>query len=196
MDQKERDKILIDKIAGGDDTAFEEFVICHQGRIINLIYKYTRSREDAEELAQDVFVSVWEAAGSFRGRSSVSTWLYRIAVNASINHVRKRRIRAESLDKPVNLQGGRVYRQVAGPVSMQPDSMLEQKTDKIIIEKAMEKLAPNQKMAFMLSKYENHSYAEIAEIMKLSVSSVESLLFRAKQNLKIYLVDHRQRGEI
>jgi len=176
--------LFLEKIAEKDESAFEEFVRIYQNRVLNLIYSYVRSRQDAEELAQDVFVKIWNQARSFKGRSKVSTWVFRIAVNLTINYLKRKKIPLTSLDKPLSEEGRIMLEQVSGPKNLQSDFLLEQKALQSIIETAMENLPPAQKTAFILSKYEKHSYKEIAEIMNLSISAVESLLFRAKQNLR------------
>ena len=188
----EFDKVLVRRMSGGDELAFEEFVNRYQDKILNLIYRYTHSRSDAEELVQDVFLKVWHTASSFRAESKVFTWIYRIAVNLSINHLKKKKNVVESLDKPMVLYTGEVRKQVSAPDNLQPDYILEQKEAKLLIENVIQKLPPNQKIAFILSKYEDHSYNEIAEIMKISLPTVKSLLFRAKQNLEKALLPFKQ----
>lgn len=189
----ETDRMLITKISEGNETAFEEFVLCHQKKILNLIYRYTHSMPDAEELMQDVFVRVWNSARSFRGKSEVFTWLYRIAVNLAINHLKKKRFPAKSLDIPVNLQDGEVQQQVPAPENQQPDCIFEEKAVKSIIENVVAQLPSTQKMAFVLSRYENNSYAEISATMKTSVSSVKSLLFRANHNIRKQLLPIKEK---
>lgn len=181
---QETDEILIKKIAGGDETALEELVLRHQNKILNLIYRHVNSSSDAEELAQDVFARVWSRAKSFKGNSKLSTWLYRIAVNLSINHLKKRKIDRE------------IKKDVTAPADSQPDSIMVKNRQTLLIKNAVESLPPAQKTVLILSKYENHSYAEISEIMDLSIPAVESLLFRAKQNLKEFLLPFREKGEL
>ena len=184
MTQDDNEKLLIERIASQEETAFEELVGIYKKRVINFIYRFVYSIEDAQDLAQDVFVKIWNAASSFKGRSKVSTWIYAISANLAINHKRKKRLVTTSLDSVTITEHGAITREVASPSNQQPDSILEEKTMKSDILRSIDKLAPNQKTALILSHYENRSYKEIAEIMKTSVSSIESLLFRAKQNLK------------
>ena len=180
----ETDETLIKKIAGKDEKAFEELVFRYQNKVLSLIYRYVNSLPDAEELAQDVFVRVWNQAGSFKGRSKLSTWLYRIAVNLSINHLKKRKIDRE------------IKKDIAAASDSQPDFIMVKDKQTLLIKNAIDSLPPAQKTTFILSKYENHSYAEISEIMNLSIPAVESLLFRAKQNLKKFLLPFREKGEL
>ena len=193
LKENELDKTLINEISKKNEYAFERFVERYQKKTINLIYGYTHSMPDAEELAQDVFVKVWQKAGSFKSNSKVFTWVYRIAINLAINRFNKKRIPMRSLDAPLILDDGEVKQQVSAPQSQQPDFILEQKEIKTLITNFIEKLPPNQKMAFILLRYEARSYAEIAEIMEMSIPTVKSLLFRANQNLSKNLLPYKQK---
>lgn len=185
------DRILIDRISVHDEFAFEEFIKRYQRRIFKLIYRYTRSVQDTEELAQDVFVKVWESAESFKGKSRVFTWVYRIAVNIAINHVKRKLSYAKYIKIPILLENDQAMSRMSAPYGRQPDSLLEEKALKSLVKDAMQKLPATQRMAFILSKYENYSYAEISEIMDTSVPTVRSLLYRAKISLRKYLLPFR-----
>ncbi|OIN97392.1 hypothetical protein AUJ66_03550 [Candidatus Desantisbacteria bacterium CG1_02_38_46] len=193
---QETDEILIKKIATGDEIAFEEMVLRYQNKVLNLIYRHINSSSEAEEIAQDVFVKVWSQAKSFKGNSKLSTWLYRIAINLSINHLRKKKLKTVSLDKGIFLPDGKIKKDIAAPIDLQPDFAMAKNRQALLIKNAVDSLPPTQKTAFILSKYENHSYARISEIMNLSIPAIESLLFRAKQNLKKFLLPFREKGEL
>jgi len=194
LDTENRDRILINKIAKRDESAFEEFLKYYQHRIINLLYRYTHSRSDAEELAQDVFINIWNRADSFKGRSRVSTWIYRIACNLAINHLKKRKLPILSIDGYITSPSSRIKKDLIDPGALRSESFTDNKEKKALIEAAIEKLSPAQKMAILLSRYEGYSYAEISEIMKISVSAVESLLFKAKQKLRTILLPFKEKG--
>lgn len=196
MSDEMQDIILLEKIAKKDEDSFELFVSNYQNKIINLIYNYTHSRSDAEELTSDVFIKVWNSAGSFKARSKVSTWMYRIAANTAINHKRKKHLLSSPADGFVNFQDSKIKKDIAAPDNLQPQAIMEKNDKNSIIQSAVDKLNPQQKMAFILSKYECRSYLEISQIMELSIASVESLLFRAKQKLKDILLPLRKKGEI
>jgi RNA polymerase sigma-70 factor (ECF subfamily) len=142
----------------------------------------TGNREDAEDLAQEVFIKVWEKSKSFRGDSSVQTWIYRIAINISLNNNRKKKYMGvlKSIESIFNL----------GSEADNPQISLEKSEDQNMVRNAIMSLAENQQIALTLRMYKDHSYAEISEIMGLSISSVESLIFRAKKNLKKKLAKH------
>lgn len=166
---------LIKRIAKGDKNAFTEIVDKHKSMIINLCYRYLHNKEDAEEVAQDVFIELWHSASKFRGQSKISTWLYKVASNRSIDYIRKNKKRENDIeiDKAYRLSS-----------FSNPHLTMEEKEKGQIIIKSIQALSANQQEAFVLAKFEDKSYTEIAEIMNKSVSSVESLIFRAGKKLK------------
>lgn len=160
-------------IAAGDEDAFERFVRKYERPVLSTIYRYVGDRVAAEDVAQEVFLKVWRRAGSFKGRSSFSTWLYRVVVNQCLNFRRKRaRVKNVPLDEAVA---------AADPGW---DERLDEAAKAAAVRAAVAELPPKQRVALILCKFDGRSYREIAEVMGTSTSSVESLLFRAKQNLK------------
>ena len=146
--------------------------------------------EDAEDVAQDVFIEILNSIGNFRQSSALSTWIYRITVNRSLNVVKKNKqrqyfIRIESMFG-IAKQGKSILVHESAP---DINSLAENETRKILKE-IVSGLPVNQRTVFILSKYEEMSYKEISEVTELSVSSVESLLHRAKLNLQKRLVSH------
>jgi len=176
---------IIEKLKGGNEKAFSDLVNTYQKMVINTCYGLLHNIEDAEDVAQDVFIEVFRSASGFRGDSKLSTWIYRIAVNRSLNFLRdhKRRKLIKSIDNIVesSANGTGVYYPEPGG---DPQSELENIQRSKIMHDAIDTLPKNQKIAFTLSKYEDLSNKEISEIMKLSISSVESLMHRAKKNLQ------------
>ena len=139
---------------------------------------------DADDVTQEVFIEVFRSMGKFRADAKISTWLYRIALNKSLNFIRDNK-----KHRAVSLSGNPQHEGVTGYDIEGPAEILQNKEKKEILEQAIESLPDKQKKAFVLSKYDDLSYKEISEVMKLSVSSVESLIFRAKQNLQKKLLD-------
>jgi len=179
------DTEIIEQLKQGSEAAFKKLVGTHQKLVVNTCYGLVQNREDAEDIAQDVFVEVYRNIDKFRADAKLSTWLYRIAVNRSLNHIRdnKKRKWFQGFDNEV-AEKNRELLQARTADSDEPDYELENKQRAIILKEAINSLPQNQKVAFTLSKYEELSYQEIAEVMDLSVSSVESLLFRAKKGLQ------------
>lgn len=170
------DERLLKRAAQGDERAFEQLVGRYQPAVFNTIYRYTGNQADVQDLAQEVFIKVWQNAAKFKGRSRFSTWLYRIVVNHCLNYRRKYRRPHFSLDEMVE-QGN-----IPDPLIVEPDPEQRRKVE--LVRRAIDELPERQRMALILAQFEERSYAEIAEIMKVSVSSVESLIFRARRALR------------
>lgn len=179
------DTEIIHQLKQGNESAFKRLVETHQKLVVNTCFGMVHNREDAEDIAQDVFIEVYRNIQNFRADSKLSTWLYRIAINRSLNHIRdnKKNKWFYSFEDEVAAKSKQLL-QVQTSISDQPEYELENKQRAIILHEAINSLPKNQKVAFTLSKYEELSYQEISEVMELSVSSVESLLFRAKKGLQ------------
>ena len=152
----------------------------YYSRIYNVCVRLLDSREEAEDITQDVFVKAYKAYGNFRWESELGTWLFRIAVNLCLNHQRRgKRRRWMSLD--VFEDNSEVY--VIPDRSLQPDEAVQKSELERIVQKAINRLPGRQRVALILSRYEELSYKQIAETMNCSIPAVESLLHHAKQNL-------------
>jgi len=181
--KSDTDERLIALTADGDEQAFERIMQKYQQAVFNTIYRYIGSRDDVQDLAQEIFIKVWRNAAKFKGKSKFSTWLYRIVVNHCINYRRRRRKDHVSLDEMTE-KG-----QTPEALKVEPDWEARQRVEKV--RKAVGELPDRQRMALVLSQFEGRSYKEIAEIMKVSLSSVESLIFRARSKLKQQLTKAR-----
>ena len=185
------DRELIQKIAAKDHSAFKALVDRYQTLVINTCYNLLGNRQDAEDVAQEVFFQVYKSAQKFRQEAKLSTWLYRIAVNRSLNFIRdnKRFGWLKSLSSLLEDNRKRVTDVPASNLD-RPDITLEKKERNAIVQKAIDSLPEKQRAAFVLHKYEGMSYQEIAEILHRSLSSVESLIHRAKSNLQKKLLHY------
>lgn len=176
---------LIQSIQKGDETAFKKLVDKYQLMVVNTCKSFVHRLHDAEDISQEVFIEIFHSAHKFRGESKLSTWIYRITVNKSLNYIRDHKKKSlvksigntlfgmnERLDIPANTYADR------------PDLLTENNERKAGLYKAIDALPERQKVAFNLNKFENLSYREIADVMQLSVSSIESLIHRAKLNLQ------------
>lgn len=187
----EQDKLIqnkiIEELKRGDSKALESLFNIYKDKVFNTAVSYVQNQQDAEEITQDVFVEVFNSAGKFKGESGLSTWIYRITVNKSLDFIRytKRKKRFAAITSIFSSDTGE--QKIDMPDFIHPGIETDLKEQSKYLFKAIDKLPENQKTAFILSKIENLSYSEISEVMKTSVSSVESLLFRAKQNLKKYI---------
>lgn len=179
------DTNIIEQLKQGSEQAFKKLVNTHQKLVVNTCYGMVQNREDAEDIAQEVFIEVYRNIENFRADAKLSTWLYRIAVNRSLNHIRDNKKHKWFQSFEVEVRGkNREVMQASTENTDEPEYDLENKQRAIILREAINSLPEKQKVAFTLSKYEDLSYQEIAAVMDLSVSSVESLLFRAKKGLQ------------
>ena len=167
----------------GDDRAFKELVEKFQQPVINTCLGVVHNRHDAEDVAQDVFVEVFRSVKSYRSDSKLSTWIYRIALNKSINFIRRQK-RQKWLSPLEEVFTGKLAADVPDSPASLPSSEMETRQRQKNLHTAMDALPENQRVAFILNKYDGLSYQEISEVMNLSLSSVESLIHRAKMNLQ------------
>lgn len=181
------DQLLLD-LKSGDHHAQKLVVDEFQVKVYNICYSMVGNRHDAEDLTQDVFIEVLKNIDKFRGESKIGTWIYRIAVNKSLNTIRsnnKKRLwsqiddllsfKAEKNEEPfiINIQ-------------------LENNEQNLLIHKAISSLPENQRIAFSLNKIDEMSYNEVAEIMNIGHAAVESLIHRAKKKLQKILITYYQ----
>jgi RNA polymerase sigma-70 factor (family 1) len=180
----EGDLDLAVRVAQGDEAAFDELVHKYQRSVINTVHRYVGEYDAADDIAQEVFVIVWNKAGTFKGRSSFSTWLYRIVVNQCLQFRRRRQRRpaAVSID---------AMDAETPPDALQVGDGRDQAERTAAVRQALAELPDRQRIALVLSHYEGHTYSEIAEMMGTSVPSVESLIFRAKDELRRKLIGLR-----
>jgi RNA polymerase sigma-70 factor (ECF subfamily) len=178
------DQQLLNSLRAGKADAFRRLVEKHQHRVINICYRFVHDRGEAEDLAQGTFIEVHRSISGFRGKSSLSTWIHRIAVSKSLDYVRRQSREKRGGKLKALLRLDETVTQIPAPLSDGPDELLEQRERRRILQRALDSLPKNQRIAFVLSKYDGMSYHEIANTLKTSVSSVESLIHRAKKNLQ------------
>ena len=167
---------LIHRILEGNQQEFALLVRKYEANVFRTTMGFLHNKEDAEEVTQDVFVKVFQSLSSFKGKSAFSTWLYRIAVNNSLNFLRKKKRRAFWTGLSDLLQ--------VASEDVQAETVMTEKSENVVIKKAIDSLSGKQRQAFVLAKYEELSQKQIAEIMHLSEGAVEQLILRAKSNLR------------
>lgn len=166
---------LIKQITNGDKKAFRELYDLHSTKVYNTALRYCQDSSDAEEITQDVFTSIYTNASKFKSESKVSTWIYRITVNTALNYLKKRK-RTTFFSLSDNEYGK--------PDFENPGTILEDQEKNQLLLLALGKLPDSQKTAFILSLIEELPRQEVADIMDTSLKAVESLLQRAKANLR------------
>lgn len=187
------EKELVEKLKQGDETAFKFIVEEYKDLVYNTAIGIVQNEEDAEDVAQEAFMQVYQSIHNFKGESKLSTWLYRITVTKALDHERKKKRKKRSaILKRIFLT--EEDNEIETPDFNHPGVLLDQKENAAELFRAIRKLPENQKVAFVLNKLEGLSYQEISEVMNTSLSSVESLLHRAKTNLKKNLEDYYRKN--
>ena len=179
---------LIEQLKKGDEAAFKTIVEQWKDMVYNTILGIVQNETEAEDLAQDVFIKVFEKISTFKGDSKFSTWLYRIATTTALDHLRskKRKKRFGFLQS----LGGSGDEKESVPDFHHPGVSLDNKERAAVLFKAIEALPENQKTAYTLHKLEGLSYRDVSEVLNTTVSAVESLMSRANQNLRKQLEDY------
>ena len=169
---------LIQLVAKGDKIAFRKLYASFQEKVYNTAISYVQNTVDAEEITQDVFLKIYQNAAKFKGNATLNTWIYRITVNTALNVVKKKkRFSFFSLGEQVT----------TFPDFNHPGILLEKKEDAKLLFAEIKGLPNSQQTAFILSLIEGLPRQEVADIMETSLKAVESLLQRAKKNLRTKL---------
>tara|TARA_Y100001972_G_C7664593_1_gene335704 strand:- start:210 stop:794 length:585 start_codon:yes stop_codon:yes gene_type:complete len=178
------EKSCLAAIAQGSEEALEQLYNQYCDKVYNTLISYTKNAEDADELLQDVFVTIYNTASGFQFNSSVSTWIYRIAVNKSLDFLRKKNSqkRAGIFTSLYVKDSSEVKYESTDFVH--PGVTMENQENAKLLFQAIDTLPENQKTAYLLTQVEGLPQKEVAEIMDQSRKSVESLVQRAKANLK------------
>lgn len=177
---------LIAKLKRRDCRAFEQLVNQYQGRVYNFIYRMIGGREEAQDLAQEVFVSIFKNIDGFRGESSLATWIYRITANHCKN--RRKYLGRRKVEHPMTLENedkemASSHIPVAVGVS-RPDELVEGYQTEVLIQRAIAELDEEQRTILVLRDIQSVSYEDISEITGLPLGTVKSRLHRARMTLK------------
>ncbi|HEU4717678.1 MAG TPA: RNA polymerase sigma factor [Bacteroidia bacterium] len=185
------DESFINELQSGDSGAFRKLLKLYRSLVYNTCLGMLQHAEDAEDMTQEVFIEVYRSVKNFRMESKMSTWLYRVATNKCLDHLRSKQ-RGKRSGETVRIDGEVNVQIPAGHNFSHPGVALEQKERAKILFAAISCLPENQKVAFTLAKVEGLSYQEICEVMQMKLPAVESLVHRAKQNLKNLLKNYYQ----
>ncbi len=188
--QKEADSDwdIVQRVQAGDVAAFDKLSTRYRGRVYGMIYNMTSNREDAADLTQDALIKAFQSINRFQGQSSFFTWLYRIAVNSTLTHLRKNRLRTFFSLEKVNeddRQSAEVIEALTDNTGAERDTFVKELQEKL--NEAMQKLSIRHRTVVTLFEIDGLGHQEIAEIMNCSVGTVRSRLHYAKKILQAEL---------
>ncbi len=189
---KTKENVLIEISKKGDISAFEELIETYQNKVFNIAYSMLNNYEDANDVAQEVFIRVYKSIKNFKGESSFSTWLYRITTNVCLDELRKRKNKnVVSIDEDIPFDDGEVTRQIVddGPT---PDIIAEKKEVREIVNEAIGQLSEEHKTVIILRELQGLSYEEISKIINCPRGTVKSRINRARSALKNILKSKKE----
>ncbi len=179
---EDSDAALVTRAREGDQDAFRVLVERHSQALFRLAFRMTGNEHDAEDMVQETFLRAHRQLGRFESRSSLSTWLHRIAANCSLDLLRKRQRRAEA-DRAVDLESGEAGAAVLSHEPA-PDQLLYHAEVQQRVERAMEQLTPMERTAFVLRHFEGRSIEEIGTVLGAGASATKQSIFRAVQKMR------------
>ncbi|HZJ58046.1 MAG TPA: sigma-70 family RNA polymerase sigma factor [Clostridia bacterium] len=171
---------LIERSVSGDTDAFGELVLLYDKRIYNYCFRMTNNADDAEDLAQEVFIKVYRNLGSFKGNCKFSTWIYRIAHNTCIDNHRKKRFRLLSL----SLQGDEKGEMDIPDKGPSPEEQIVSREQYGLMKECIARLKPEYKSVIILRDIQNYTYQEISDILEIPLGTVKSNISRARALLR------------
>ena len=192
--EADADLVVVRQVQAGDVAAFDRLISKYRERVLGIVYNMTSNREDAADLTQDTFIKAFQSIQRFGGQSSFFTWLYRIAVNSTLSHLRKSRLRSffslEGIDadEPVSRE---IVAALTDKMGVDRDSYVRELQEKL--NEAMQKLSITHRTVVTLFEIDGLSHQEIAEVMGCSVGTVRSRLHYAKQLLQSELQPYLRR---
>jgi len=187
------DKILLNKISKKDEKAFQFFVEKYHKLVLNVCNNILNNYDDAMDISQEVFIKIYDSVDSFRGESKITTWLYRISVNKSLNLLRSRKKenRFTSLDV---IFGNGDKKPDPEDHELKPGENIELEENKKALYFALGKLPEKQKIALSLHNFEDLAYKEISEVMDISVTEVGVLINRGKKKLQKLILNYYEKN--
>jgi len=180
---KEEEKEVIKRAISGDQEAYSLILRSYRDAVFGLVYRIIRDREEADDITQETFIRAFKSLRYYTPKYALSTWLFRIATNRCIDHLRKRKIRTISLDQGMKTEKGELRREIPD-TSSRPDELFFQKRRVVSIEQAIGSLPPKYKEVIYLKHNEERTYEEIAQILNLPLGTVKVRIFRTRELLK------------
>lgn len=185
MNLKElHDRDLVKQFKKGSLEAFEEIVNRHETKVFNLAMRYTRNQEDAEEVLQDVFSTIYRKIDSFQGKSAFSSWLYRIVVNAAFMKLRKRKQNQAMSIEDLTISARQKYLDDSSLQGFRINDIAQNRELRSVLKAAIEKLPDQYRAVFVLRDIDGLSNQEVSQILELSIPAVKSRLHRSRLMLR------------
>lgn len=175
---------LVEKCAAGDAQAFDFLVKRYQSKIINIAYGMLQDKEDAYDVAQEVFIKLYRKIGSFAGVASLDTWIHRVAMNASLDALRKRGRRVQTVPLAVEDDDAQTCELPIADDSAAPEKIVLQNERRRVLLAAIGRLDEKYRSILVLREFEDMDYEQIARVLNLSVGTVKSRLSRAREKLR------------
>lgn len=184
------DAVYVGRVQSGDVAAFDFLVDKYRERLFSIVYNLTSNREDAADLTQEAFIKAFRSIKRFQGKSSFFTWLYRIAVNTALSHLKRNRFRRFFSLENINDEASslEIVEALSVKTRTEKGAILNELQERL--NEALQKLSPKHRTVVVLFEIEGLSHQEISEIMGCSVGTVRSRLHYAKQQLQAYLQDY------
>jgi RNA polymerase sigma factor (sigma-70 family) len=184
------DWVAVQKVQAGDVAAFDPLILKYRERVYSVIYNLTSNREDASDLTQDTFIKAFKSITRFKGKSSFFTWLYRIAVNSTLTHLKKNRFRHFFSFEKITEEdkSGEFIEGLVANSTSDKDTLINELQEKL--NEALQKLSFNHRTVVSLFEIDQLSHKEIAEVVGCTEGTVRSRLHYAKQELQALLHDY------
>ncbi len=186
MGENNNDKELVKKAQKGDKIAFDALIIKYQFKVVNLVTRFVKDDDDAQDVAQEAFIKAYRGLANFRGDSAFYTWLYRIAINSAKNYIvsqnRKSPTYAVDIDDAEHMESAAALKEIDTPEGTMLTSEIES-----TVYKAIKELPEDLKTAITLRELEGMTYEEIANVMECPIGTVRSRIFRARETIDKHL---------
>lgn len=189
-ESSEQDRELVERALGGDESAYHALVEKYQNALYHHIRRIVRDRAEIEDLVQESFIKAFSALESYSTQYAFSTWLYKIATNHAIDFLRKKRLRTQSIDKPIKTKEGEMEVELPD-TTYRPDRHIVEDQRKTLIQEAIDALPQKYYRVIVLRHQHEKSYEEIARELDLPLGTVKAHIFRARELLNKYLRDKR-----
>jgi RNA polymerase sigma-70 factor (ECF subfamily) len=188
FESRKEDSILIEQALAGDQRAFHKLRLKYFSSVFNLINRMIHSREEVEDLTQEAFIKAFTSLGSYNEEYSFSTWLYKIATNNAIDHVRKRKLQTFSIDRPIESEENDFSFELPD-TEPEPDQELIATQRKKMLDDAMDSLPAKYRQVILMRHVDEKEYREIAKVLKLPLGTIKAHIFRARELLYKQLRD-------